>query len=246
MPNQIVTLKWGDRYGADYVNRLASSVRRHLTLPYEFVCFTDDPSGIDQSVTTYPIPEIALPPAKKLAGWRKLCLFRSDLPLSGPCLFLDLDIVVIGSLDPFFTYEPDRIPIIHNWIAPHKVWFRKRPEVGNSSVFRFTANECAFVWDKFHAEKDWALANFHPPQTYLTHCIRSKMTYWPDAWVKSFKRHCRPMFPLNLVLTPSLPADARIIAFHGRPCPNEALGGYKGKRLHHNTRPAAWIAENWK
>jgi hypothetical protein len=28
MPNYIITLKWGNRYAPEYVNRLASTVRR--------------------------------------------------------------------------------------------------------------------------------------------------------------------------------------------------------------------------
>lgn len=243
--SHIILLKWGNRYGPEYVNRLAASARRNTSMPVTINCFTDDASGIVPSVVVHPIPEIELPPAAMLTGWRKLCLFRTDLPVEGDCLFLDLDIVVTGPLDDFFTYEPKKIPIIHNWLASHKTWFRKRPEVGNSSVFRFTANQCGFVWEQFHREKDWALANFQPPQTYLTHCIRPKMCYWPDSWVKSFKRHCQPPFPLNLLMTPRLPKDAKIIAFHGKPDPDEVIDGYKGRKIHHHTKPTPWVAEHW-
>jgi len=241
----IVTLKWGNRYGPEYVNRLAAAVRRHTRCELGIVCFTDDPTGIDRNVEIFPIPEIDLPPAPSVTGWRKLCLFRTDLPIEGDCLFLDLDIVITGPLDDFFTYEPDRIPIIHNWLAAHKTWFRKRPETGNSSVFRFRANQCGFIWDQFHNEKDWALANFQPPQTYLTHCIRPKMCYWPDSWVRSFKRHCQPVFPLNLMVTPRLPADASIIIFHGKPDPEDVIDGYRGRKIHHCSKPTPWVAQHW-
>lgn len=247
MNRYIITLKWGDRYGADYVNRLASSVRRHTTGPVSVVCFTDDARGIDPQVEVHPIPEIDLPADAMVTGWRKLCLFRADLPIEGLGLFLDLDIVITGPLDDFFTFgEEAAIPIIHNWVPAHKTWFRPDPQIGNSSVFRFHLNHCGFVWDKFHAEKEWALANFRPPQSYLTHCIRPKMVYWPDPWVRSFKRHCLPVFPLNLLLAPTLPRDARIVAFHGRPDPDEAAAGFTGKRLHHRSKPARWIQQHWR
>ena len=246
MTRNIITLKWGTRYGPEYVNRLASAVRRHTTQPVSIVCFTDDPSGIDPSVTIFPIPEIALPPAEMVTGWRKICLFRQDLPVNGVGLFLDLDIVITGSLDDFFTFgNDDEIPIIHNWVAAHKTWFRPDPMIGNSSVFRFKLNHCTFVWDQFQQEKDWAIANFRPPQSYLTHCIRPRIKFWPVEWVRSFKRHCRPLFPLNLILEPKLPSDARIVAFHGKPDPDEAAVGYVGKRLHHRSKPARWIGQNW-
>ncbi len=247
MTRYIVTLKWGNRYGPEYVNRLASAVRRHTKEPVTVVCFTDDGSGIDPAVEIYPIPEIDLPAAEKVTGWRKLCLFRPDLPIEGLGLFVDLDVVITGPLDAFFTFgDEHEIPIIHNWVAPHKTWFRPDPMIGNSSVFRWRLNHCSFVWDQFHKEKEWALANFRPPQSYLTHCIRPRMKFWPAEWVRSFKRHCRPMFPLNFLLTPTLPTDARIIAFHGKPDPDEAAVGYKGKRANHFSKPAPWIDEHWR
>lgn len=239
-------MKWGQRYPAPYVNILKAAVDANSEIPSRFVCFTDDKNGLDPAIDAFPIPEIDLPKKKIETGWRKLCLFRPDLPIEGPCLFLDLDIVVTGNLDVFFEYEPTKIPIIHNWVSIHKGWQGKRPEVGNSSVFRFEANRCGFIWEQFQQEKEWALANFQPPQTYLTHCIRPKMVYWPETWVRSFKRHCRPLFPLNLVKSPSLPAEARIVAFHGRPDPDEALRGFVGKKPHHHTRPAGWIGKHWK
>ena len=67
----IITLKWGNRYGAEYVNRLASSVRRNISDQISVVCFTDDGTGIDSSVIVYPIPEIDLPPKEMMNGWRK-------------------------------------------------------------------------------------------------------------------------------------------------------------------------------
>ncbi|RYD49773.1 MAG: glycosyl transferase [Verrucomicrobiaceae bacterium] len=246
-PLNIITLKWGTRYGPHFVNKLRNSVSRHLSLPHRFICFTDDPTGLDAGIEAFPIPEINLPPAEHVTGWRKLCLFRTDLPVEGLGLFLDLDIVITGSLDDFFTFgDPLDIPIIHNWVPAHKKLFRTPPRIGNSSVFRFPLNRCGFVLDQFRGEKSWALANFRPPQAYLTRCIHPRMKFWPATWVRSFKRHCVPSFPINLMTAPRLPDGARIIAFHGRPDPDEVVNGYRGKKPHHHTRPAPWVAEHWR
>ena len=242
----IITLKWGNRYGAEFVNKLHAAVARNLSPPFRFVCFTDDPVGLAPAISHFPIPEIDLPARPFVTGWRKLCLFRRDLPINGYCLFLDLDLLITGNLDAFFDFEPDKIAIIKNWMHWRKEWFGKLPLVGNSSVFRFEANQCGFVLDQFLREKEWALANFRPPQSYLTHCIRDRMVFWPEEWVRSFKRHCRPIFPLNFCLEPRRPREARIVAFHGRPDPPEAAQGYRGKKLHHYSRPASWIREMWE
>jgi hypothetical protein len=241
----VLTLKWGTRYGPEFVNNLRHAVARHLKRPHRFVCFTDDVTGLEPEVVTFPIPEIELSPKWAMSPWRKLGLFREDLPVKGPCLFLDLDLLVLDSIDCFFDYEPDRIPIIHNWVEGYKI-FKGRPPIGNSSVFRFEAGQCGFVVKQYYSEKEWALSTFRPPQTYLTHCIRPKMVYWPEEWVRSFKRHSIPVLPLNHFLTPKIPPHTKILVFHGKPDPDEALRGYVGKRLHHRSLPAPWIAEHWR
>ena len=40
--NYVVCLKWGNKYSAEYVNKLYSMVKRNLTIDYEFVCFTEN------------------------------------------------------------------------------------------------------------------------------------------------------------------------------------------------------------
>ncbi len=38
--NYVVCLKWGDKYRADYVNKVYNIVDRNITSGYECVCFT--------------------------------------------------------------------------------------------------------------------------------------------------------------------------------------------------------------
>lgn len=240
----VLTLKWGDRYGSHFVNRLYAGVKANLTLPFRFFCFTDDGTGLNSEIQRRPLPGINLPERYARTTWLKLGLFEDDQAgLTGDCLFMDLDMVVTGNIDCFFEFMPGKRCIIHNWIQGHLV-FKKRPDIGNSSIFRWRANTMQFVIDKFYSEQDWALANFKPPQTYLTYALGEKY-WWPEAWVRSFKRHSVPVFPLNLTACPKLPRDTRVLVFHGRPDPDQAIDGYRPKKLHRRTRPAGWIAEHW-
>ena len=43
---QVVCVKWGTGYGAEYVNRLYGMVSRQITPPFRLVCLTDDRNGI--------------------------------------------------------------------------------------------------------------------------------------------------------------------------------------------------------
>ena len=46
----IICMKWGTKYGPEYVNRLYAMVRRHLTGDFNMVCLTDDAKGIRSEV----------------------------------------------------------------------------------------------------------------------------------------------------------------------------------------------------
>jgi len=53
----VVCMKWGTRYGPEFVNRLYSMVRRNTTWNIRFVCFTDDTNGINPEIECQPLPK---------------------------------------------------------------------------------------------------------------------------------------------------------------------------------------------
>src|SRR5271166_4337322 len=76
MTQTVICMKWGTRYGPDYVNRLNSMVRRHTARPTRLVCYTDETDGIDKAVETYPLPHIELPEKRRWWPWRKISLWQ--------------------------------------------------------------------------------------------------------------------------------------------------------------------------
>ncbi len=257
-PVNILCLKWGTRYPAAYTNILYASVKRHLHRPFRFVCLTDDPTGLNPGIDPRPIPEC--PDIKTLWGfWPnifvKLCLYKPGLAdLAGPTLFFDVDVVIQQDLDCFFDYEPGRFCIIHNWVERRKRLFRRLPDIGNSSLFRFDAAspQAAAVYDCFLREMKDAVnhALYPTEQAFMTHAMTLAAggelpRWWPDQWVKSFKRTCVPVFPLNLLVTPRKP-DAKVLVFHGHPDPDTAVKGFRAKHIHNSVRPCPWILEDWR
>lgn len=243
----IVCLKWGTRYPALYTNILYRSVKRHLSRPFRFICVTDDPTGLVDGIEAHPIaPNPGYPADRWPNIFLKLAIFQDGFAnLAGPTLFLDVDVVIMDDIDCFFDYLPGRNCIIHNWIEGRKTLFRKRPDIGNSSIFRFEAGKSGYVYETFL--KEFADANdkskYTTEQAFLTHAFK-EVHWWPEDWAISFKRSCRPMFPLNLVMAPSKPRT-RILVFHGNPDPDQAAEGYRGKRIHHRILPAKWILDDW-
>lgn len=47
--NCVTCVKIGTKYSPIYVNKLYNAIRKQCDL--DFICFTDDPSGIDPNVT---------------------------------------------------------------------------------------------------------------------------------------------------------------------------------------------------
>jgi hypothetical protein len=227
-PLHVFCVKSGDKYPADYANRLSRMVRRNLSRPHSFHCLTDAPHGLDPEIIVQPLP------SPDLGGcWNKLRLFSPDLTDAGSTiLYLDLDVVLVGSIDALvdclpgadFVGQPD-------WNRP---WF---PQF-NSSVMRWRCGSHPEVldafddelaagrlvrrtewdgttkardktvywrgWRRFGSDQEWISARLRPRQP-------PRQRAFPSGWILSYKRHARQ----------SLPADAKILVFHGSPKPHE-------------------------
>jgi len=254
----VLTLKWGGLYSAEYVNRVYRGVKRHLHRPFRFVCVTDDPAGLAEGVEAVPFPAKPdwLHPNARYPEWPgiyvKLLVFEKGFAdLAGPTLFLDIDQIVTGDLDCFFDYRPGSFCIIHNWVALRKRLFRKVPFCGNSSCFRFEAGEKShYVFERFRGEADRAMDPevFGTEQAYMTHAVGfENVNFWPENFVRSFKRSCTWPWPLNHLLVPRLRKDTKILCFHGFPTPTQAIEGFRGsKHIDGWTRPCPWVRELWE
>ncbi len=230
------------------MNNLYYGVKKYLHRPFRFVCVTEDASELVPGIESAALPVNPSMSIRWPNVFIKLLVTADGFAeLKGATLFLDIDIAITGDLDCFFDYKPGKNCIIHNWVERRKTIFKKPPAVGNSSVFRFEAGESQYICDRFLAEKDRAIDQrfFRTEQAFLTYAMK-EVYWWPAEWVRSFKRHAMWDFPFNFFLVPTLPQQCRILAFHGKPDPDEALVGYKGKWIHQHSLPAAWLTTYWK
>ncbi len=236
----VICMKWGDKFDASYVNRLYGMVSRNLNLPFKFVCFTDNSSGIRDEVIIKPLPKLDLPPNIPERGWRKLTLFSKDLGgLSGKALFLDLDVVIVDNIDDFFKIDGEFLIV-----RDHK---RRRRNEGNSSVFRFEIGKYPEILDYFVKNFEKVRAEVRHEQAYLSKQMHKKgiLQFWPNEWTPSFKYHAIPKFPISLFKEPTIPKGAKIIIFHGLPTPKDAIEGKSGK-WYRFLKPTKWIKDYWR
>jgi hypothetical protein len=240
----VICLRWGQRYGLEYVNCLYSMVRRHTRRPLRFVCFTDDPSGYDPAIELKPMPPFTLPEYMRFHPFRRMFIWQETLDdLTGNVLHLDLDMLVTGSIDDFFDFRPEMT------FCVAENWTQRGRGIGNMSVFRFRAGSHPYIWERFVADPAAAWKTYRNSQTYVCRNI-TEMAYWPDGWCVSFKHSLLPPWPLNFFMAAKLPPEARVVAFTGKPDPHEARDGYWPakwyQKVYKHLRPTPWIGEYWR
>lgn len=184
---KVVCIKWGDRYGSEYVTRLRNLVARHLPLAHEFVCYTEKPVA---GVTCEPLPS-------ELPGWwSKVALLRPGLTV-GPCLYLDLDVVPRGDLSVFLRPDDGKV-----WALDDFSYGFRNPKQGldaaalkllggpstcNSSVMFWHGDAGRKAWDDFTPD---VMDVMHGDQNFLTHALYpDRLALYPPRLACSFKYH---------------------------------------------------------
>jgi hypothetical protein len=221
MSRNVVCIKWGTKYSSEYVNCLARAVRRCLTIPYRFVCLTDDPAGIDTDVETGPF-EHELP-----GWWNKIALFKSRVhDLRGTLLYLDLDMVVIRNIEVLFRY-PGRFVAVPT--------LRREGEFA-SALMRFEIGCHRRIWDLFEPKAGEIMREIHGDQNWINACCTQTRGHeytdrvrdlWPEVTPESclidpLPRSWFPDFKGELHDGPHpLHDDAKVIVFRGKPMVHE-------------------------
>jgi hypothetical protein len=236
-PKTLICMKWGTKYGPEYVNRLYASARQHVSLPFNFVCLTDDATGLEPGIQVFPIPELGCPTPEKTRGkWRKVALWGHELGthLSGTALFLDLDSIILDNIDCYFSFgDPQDIILERNWAKPFS-------GLGQTSVFRFPIGSHPEILANFQKDSQAISDQFNFEQHYITHSTKSVLKFWPRGWTRHFRLHCLGPMPWRFLRAAKIPHGSRIITFPGGPNPSEAMVGqwspisppYKGRRQH--------------
>jgi len=238
---QVVCTKWGAKFPADEVNRLYRMVRHAVSGPLKFVCATDRADGIIPEVEVVPLPAVPVVGDRDNRGWKKLGLFASSEQLgglSGPTLYLDLDVVIVDSLDPFFELDG-----AFRVIKDYKPFRYRHGFTGNTSTFRFNAGAHTDLLDELRDMGEAVLTRYRNEQEFISDYMRRRglLDYWPRPWCASFKHDCVKPLPLGAFQAPRKPYGAKLIVFHGTPKPEEALIGGIGNKWYRVIRAAPWL-----
>lgn len=213
----ICCLKQGTKYGPEYVNILHSMVRRNAAPAlYEFVCFTDNSCGINPDIRTESLPYSAP------GWWGKIGLYLPVIPgiHTERLLFLDLDVVITGSLDELLRYQSP-FAMAKDWPSGTFPASDPREHHGNSSVVLLQVGIARNIWDGYAAAGCPRQSNDGDQEWINTHFPHS-MDLLPERFVQSYKLH-----KLAGDVTPA----CSIVMFHGIPKPPDCGG---------------WVKECWR
>lgn len=250
----VIAFKWGQGYPARYTNILFRALRAQMSVPFRMMCVTDDPAGLDPGIEVAPIPDFALPRDHWVPGmWPKLTAFAPGLVADGtPVLMLDVDIVVMRDLAPLFdrVRAQGGLHIIHDWADTLERWFPRRfgrDRGSNSSVVGFVAGSQPQIWAAFR-DAGWDVLQADRNDQQFIHRHATDRQFWPDGWVLSFKKSLTWHFPVNLIRPVPEPKEAYLVAFHGKPDPEEVSGKpfrRWGSPEKFGFFPVAWVKRYW-
>lgn len=203
----------GTKYTDEDVYILRDMVARNLRQSHRFHCLSDrEIPGVNCTI-----------PAEQWPGWwAKLLLFRHA---TGQCLYLDLDVVIVGPLDR----------LISKTLSMPANWAQSGHGGCQSSVMSWSESY-PLIPDSFHVEQlaqpeggDCGRYNGHyGDQEYITSLYGNPVpvsshdhTYINNRiqamhHVYSYKYHCHK----------GPPADASVICFHGEPKPAQVTDAW--------------------
>ena len=238
----VACVKWGNKYPSSYVTRLRNMVMRNLNVPHEFFCLTDDGANLPDDVHVVPLTE------NWTGWWNKICLFNPDLfPEGARILYLDLDVVITGSIDFLLDEELS--------FSACRPFSGKQNVRCNSSILCFPSGPYRYLYDGLKV--DGSIVERYPgDQDYISDLVKEidwfqsdkvvsykfdlGSTFWGTALPEKIRRRLPRIAPLPAMET-VLPKEVSVVVFHGKPDPEDvAKKSYKGYRK------APFVSQHWQ
>lgn len=207
------------RSGGDYDVSDVEWLVNQLPAGYEVLCFTD--------FRQIRVPRVKRVPlindwSKNRGWWAKIELFRPDI--EEDLFYLDLDTVITGDITAILESKPANFTMLRDFYHPQYLM---------SSVMWIPARDKAKIWTAFWKD----------PKGWMKNCVTTE--YWGDQgflrkvmgddtpcfndifpdWLKSYKANILKVGTSPFATTRyskgdgTLPADCRMVIFHGNPRP---------------------------
>lgn len=220
-PLTFVTFRWKPTPGyrstfpVESVYSLHEMIRRHYHGEYRFVCVTDRPeeiSGLETMPLWSDYCDMPSPFGRSYPScYRRLKLFSAEaVDMFGPRLAcIDLDMVIVRDVTPVFD-RPEDFVIWGESDYPGR-------QAYNGSLWMLRTGTRTHVWTEFDPQTSprtaWKAGARGSDQGWMCYSLGKKEAKWTrQDGIYSWRKHIAPKGG-------HLPADARIVAFHGKEDP---------------------------
>ena len=184
----ILTLKVGVKYGADYINKLYNSIKRNTNVPFIMYCYTDDRSGIISDVRTIDL---------KLRDHVKAQFYKIDFhnmpTIAGKCLILDIDYVIVQNIDQILDW-----PLAQGQFGCHLRWWsyaelqRHNGCKINGGFQMFYQGDTVDLYAKFNSNPSYwqsyyinnrlAYGQLNGEQNFIDQHVTLERSWLPEYW----------------------------------------------------------------
>lgn len=192
-----LSTKTKSAYTADDVNRLYAMVQKHLHMPFQMICVTDDAADIHPDIKIVPL-------WNEFRRWGgcfvRLGAFRRGIgDLFGPrFVSIDLDCVIVGDITPVFSRTEDFI-----------IWGNHGGNVPYCGGLWMMKSGCRpQVYEKFNPKNYPVTRRGRPKgsdQHHISNTLSNEAMWTQDDGIYAFRR----------AQYQRLPENARIIFFNG-------------------------------
>lgn len=238
----VLCVRVGHKYPADYVYKLKNMVEKHLKQEHRFICLTDN-------VSKLPGITCIAAPIQIADSWCKIGLFKPEQRLienGDKCLYLDLDVIITGSLDKLIEGKLEKVK---GYDGVTEITYEDAD--GNEVIeyqknYDGTMQPCKDLW----IAKDWR-DPFNSSVMYWEHPQKSRIF---GQFTKEHMERLRGDQNLIAELMP----DAK--TFHSNDILSYKFSGcnkkdekpkckivlFHGKPKMHDLPDVQWIKEEWK
>ena len=210
---QVVFVKWGKRYGTEWLNRHVKAIRRNASCAVRYVCITDDNDldSFDRDIEVLSFPNFVAPFEQLKIGMKlKLAIFSQGILTPGvPAIYLDLDSCITGDVAKLAEYLRNN-PGMHMLSGHYLQWWRfqrhVRPVIG-SKFYHANGSAIGFMPEEF----DWLFQRFNELFTGQPYDQLPKYLKTDDHFISFQCRDGLSVFPRSLIVKYS---DEYFAPFH--------------------------------
>lgn len=194
-PINFVCLKWGTKYGPEYVNRLYRAIKGLFSGEFRFYCYTDSSVDLDIGIEVREIRDLD---RRRLVCFtaEKLLLFNQEPFLSGRNVFLDIDLLVLKDLYPYlkeYDFVEPRFTVNDQPDIDYKsfadIHSQYGPNYVNSSFITWKEDQLVWLLEFYLEHQELINYMYEDLDTFLFHAVKKKLRYHPNEIIYSFNAY---------------------------------------------------------